>query len=296
MIVLTAVTLITLDSRRGDEGALGAVGRAAHTVVSPFEDAVDSVADPVGDWFDGLTDGTSLKRENERLRARIGELEDERRTARGAIDENEEFRELLDQDINSEIDQVTSRVVNASIGNFEWTITLAKGSESGIAPDMPVIGPEGLVGKVLEAWSGGSKVRLLIDSDSSVAVHVLAQDGEQVGGNAEGRAGTNLLRVDLDEGAAVAVGDWVVTSGLENSVFPANLNVGEVVSVDEQPTGLGPVVRVDPWTDFGGLEYVTVLRWFNSQTPDVVTTSTTTTVTTAPTSTIIVADDAEEDA
>jgi rod shape-determining protein MreC len=290
LIVLTSITLITLDSRRGDEGALGMVGRAAHTLVAPFEKAVDKIADPIGDWFDGVTDGTSLKRENEELRARVGELEDERRTAEAAIAENEELRQLLDQPINSEIERVTARVINGSPGNFEDTITLDKGREAGIAKDMPVIGPDGLVGKVLDAGQGWSKVRLLIDPDSSVAVHVLARDGQQqIGGSAQGRGEGNPLRADLDEGGDIAIGDEVVTSGLDNSVFPANLNVGEVVSIDEQPTGLEPVVRIDPYTDFGGLEYVTVLFWFSHQLDNVVVTTTTTSTTTLPVETTTVA-------
>jgi len=80
-----------------------------------------------------------------------------------------------------------------------------------------------------------------------------------------------------------------VTSGLDNSVFPANLNVGEVVSIDEQPTGLEPVVRIDPYTDFGGLEYVTVLFWFSHQLDNVVVTTTTTSTTTLPVETTTVA-------
>ena len=157
-------------------------------------------------------------------------------------------------------------------------MTLNKGEESGISPDMPVMGPAGLVGRVLDSWNGGSKILLLDDPESNVGVRV--QPG-QLSGIAEGIAGSDRLRLDLDANAPVTEGDNVVTSGLENSSFPEGLGVGRVVEVEQQPGGLGTVVRVDPWTDFDALTYVTVLRWVPGQGP-VVTTTTTTTTTVAP--------------
>jgi rod shape-determining protein MreC len=279
LLVLTAITLITLDSRREQPGALGAVGRAAHTLVSPIERAVNAVASPVADWFDGVTEGSSLKRDNARLRERVDELEAQERAARAAIAQNETFERLLNLPVLSDVPRVTARVVNRSPGNFEWTVTIDKGEEAGISPDMPVMGPAGLVGRVLESWNGGSKILLLVDPESNVGVRVLPG---QLSGIAEGVGGSDRLRLDLDANAAVAVGDDVVTSGLENSSFPEGLGVGRVVEVEQQPGGLGTIVRVDPWTDFGGLEYVTVLRWVPGQGPVTTTTTTTTTTTVAP--------------
>ena len=96
VLVLTSITLITLDSRRDDTGALGVVGRAAHRAVSPVAQAVSAVVDPIGDWFEGVPEGGSLKNEHERLRRELGELEDEQRRASTALRQNAEFRRLLD--------------------------------------------------------------------------------------------------------------------------------------------------------------------------------------------------------
>jgi rod shape-determining protein MreC len=281
LLVLTAVTLITLDRRSDDDGALGSLGRVAHTVVGPVERGVAVVFDPVDDWFAGLTDGTSIKRENERLRRELSELEDERRRAVAALAENEVLRRELELPVLDDVERVTARVVNRSPGNFEATITIDKGEERGISPNMPVMSSSGLVGKVLESWPGGAKIRLVVDADSAVAVRVLPAN---VGAVALGRPGTDLLRLDLDSDAQVAAGDEVSTSGLQNSVFPEGISVGRVVRVDAQPAGLGMVVRVEPWVDFDELEYVTVLRWVPGQGPVLATT--TTTAPDAPTTTV----------
>ncbi len=279
VLVLTAITLITLDSRRDDSGALGAVGRAAHAIVSPIDRAVNAVTTPIGDWFDGITDGKSLKEENRDLRAQLGALEDDQRRAEAALTQNETFRRLLELPVLADIPRVNARIVNRSIGNFDWTITLDKGQEAGISRNMVVLGPDGLVGRIIEAWDGGSKVRLLIDPNSGVGVRVLPALVSSV---AQGVAGSDELRVELDENAPpVNVGDNVVTSGIEQSDFPEGLSVGQVTEVEPREDRLGTVVRVKPWTGFGGLEYVTVLKWVPGQGP-VTTTTTTTTTTTVP--------------
>jgi rod shape-determining protein MreC len=134
---------------------------------------------------------------------------------------------------------------------------------------------------VLQSWKGGSKVLLLIDPDSNVGVRV--RPG-LVSGIAEGVAGSKDLRLELDADAQVAVGDEVVTSGLENSSFPEGISVGRITKVDHEADRLGIVARVRPWTDFDALEYVTVLRWVPGQGPVVSTTTTTTTPPPSPTS------------
>jgi rod shape-determining protein MreC len=281
VLVLTAITLITLDSRRDDAGALGTVGRAAHALVSPIEGAVNAVASPVSDWFSGVTDGSSLKSDNRDLRARVGELENQQRMAKAALAQNDQLRKLLGLPILSDIPRVTARIINRSPGNFESTVTINKGEEVGISKDMVVLGPDGLVGRVLESYHGGAKVLLLVDPHSGVGVRVLPG---LVSGVAQGVGGSDELRVDLEvNNPPIKVGDVVVTSGEEQSDFPEGLMVGNITKIEPEQAGLGTIVRVKPFTDFNALEYVTVLKWIPGQGPVTTTTTTTTTITVAPT-------------
>ncbi len=283
LVVLTAVTLITLDTRGGRSGPLGAVGRFAHTIVSPIESAVSSVTRPVGDWWSGVIDSGHLKRENRRLRERISKLEGERHDAQNAIGQNEKLRRLLHLEFLGPARPVAARIVDRDPGNFESTITIDRGQESGIADGMAVVAPEGVVGHVIDVWRGGAKVRVLTDPDSAIAVR---PTNHPVTGIAQGREGSRQLVVrDFDPRAQVKPGDAVVTSDLADSVFPPDLPVGVVRSVDEQPAGLGLVVRIDPWVDFDALEFVDVLRWVPGEGAVVTTTTTTTTTTTPATST-----------
>ena len=234
---------------------------------------------PVSDWFSGVTDGGSLKRDNRRLTTEVQRLQNQERDAKTAIEQNETLQALLDLPVLKEVPRVTAarREPFARQLRVDGDVEQRRGVRdiTRHAGD----GPRGLVGRVLDSWKGGSKVLLLVDPQSNVGVRV--QPG-LVSGIAEGVAGSDRLRLDLDADAQVAVGDSVVTSGLENSSFPEGLAVGKIVDVQQQPGGLGTVACcVDPWTDFEALTYVTVLRWVPGQ-GAVVSTTTTTTTTTAP--------------
>ena len=280
LIVLTAVTLITLDNRSGRSGPIGAAGRLAHTIVSPVQRATSAVASPIGDWWSGMIDSGRLKRENRRLRASVARLRGEQADARFAKLEYEKLKALLDLKLSPNAHPITARVLDRDPGNFESTLTIDRGQEVGIEKDMAVVAGNGVVGHVIDSWRGGAKVRLLTDSASAIAVRTTKHP---VTGIAQGRKGSDELVIgDFEADAHVSKGDDLVTSDIANSVFPPDLAVGVVTSVDEQPAGLGLVVRVKPSVDFNALEFVRVLRWVPGQGAVVVPTTTTTTTTTSP--------------
>lgn len=288
VLVLTAITLITLDARGGRTGALGTVSRTAHSVVAPVERGVSAVAQPISDWWDGMIGSGKLKRENRALRKQNAELRGQSEAAAHALAENKILLGLSKLPIVADVPRVTARVIDRDPGNFESTLTIDKGTEVGIARDMPVMAPDGLVGKVIQTWRGGSKVRVLVDPDSAVGVQTEQTPGhDSTTGIAEGRAGSRDIVVDdFDSEKPVKVGDPVVTSGLQNSVFPYGLAVGRVVNVQRLPGGLGLHVRIRPYVDFDGVAYVLVLKWVPGQGAVLASTTTTvpsTTTTTAPT-------------
>jgi rod shape-determining protein MreC len=280
LIVLTAITLITLDTRSGRKGPLGVLGRGAHTVVSPIEGAVSSVARPMGDWWSGLTDSGHLKSDNRKLRNEIAKLKGEQLDAEQAILDNQRLHQILDLPLLSSIDRKVGRIVGRDPGNFDSTLTIDKGTEHGIAVDMPVIAPDGsLVGKVIEAWKGGAKIRVLTDDEFAVGVQTPAHPpANATTGIAKGQ-GTHQLRVDdFDASAKVLKGDRIVTSPISTNLFPPDLRVGAVTRATPEPGGQGLTVSIKPDVDLGALQYVVVLLWVPGQGGVVRSTTTTTTL------------------
>ncbi|HVM40525.1 MAG TPA: rod shape-determining protein MreC [Acidimicrobiia bacterium] len=259
LLVLTSITLVTLDLRGDGGGIVGSVRQAARDAFAPVQGAADAVFSPVGNFIDGIARSGTLKSENSALRRRLQEVEGDLARVRGLDRENRVLRDLLELDYAKEIDGVVGRVVGLAPGNFEWSITIDRGSEHGVKEEMPVVSGEGLVGRVVDVSQTRSKVLLLTDPRMSVGVR-LAGSGET--GVTRGLAGKDVLEVDLvDPDVPTEKNELVVTSGLQQSRYPPGLPVGTVASVSSRPGSLEKDLRVLPLADLERLEFVKILLW-----------------------------------
>ena len=257
LLLVTSVALITLDVR-GSGPITGARG-IAHDVVAPIASVADRVFSPVGDWIGGVTRAGTLKDENARLRKEIEELRGNAAQNRAFESENEELAKLLDLPYTEDSDAIAARVVSGSPGNFEWTVQIDRGSNHGVAEGMAVVTGAGLVGRVVEASSTRATVLLIRDPASGVTV---VTETARTTGIAQGRTGENTLRLDLvDPTAQVDEGEYVYTSGRDNSRFPPNIPVARVEKVGKKEAGdLEQDILLKPLVDLDSLEFVKVLR------------------------------------
>jgi rod shape-determining protein MreC len=290
LIVLTCLTLITLDSRNGRSGPFGAVGRVAHRIVSPVQGAVDSVTRPIGDWWDGVTNGGNLKRRNRDLEEQIAKLKGKETAADQATKENTDLKASLALQNALLVKNVTALIIGRDPGNFDPTLTIDKGSETGLSVDMPVIAPEGIVGKVIEVWKGGAKIQVLTDPNFSVGVQTPGHGAAAPAttGIASGQVGSHDLAVRFDAGTKVLPGDVIITSP-QSTLFPSGLLVGQIATATNQPGNTGVNATITPYVNVGALQHVTVLLWAPGTPGPVLPTTTTSTTTTLATTTTTVA-------
>lgn len=257
LLVLTSVTLLTLDFR-GD-GALSGVRSGAREVLSPLQSAAAAVTRPLSDIVQGVIHRGDLEAENAQLRA---QLEEARGAAAEAEDAQRERRALLDiqdLDFTGDIPSVPARVISNTPSNFELTVVIDRGTDHGIADGMPVVTGAGLVGRVTEVSSSRSVVRLLTDLTFSVGVRFTGS-GEV--GVATGRGRTDPMRVDLvANDTPIRKRELVVTSGLQQSAFPAGIPVGRVSSARSVAGEEEKRVKVTPLVDLRKLAFVKVLQW-----------------------------------
>lgn len=189
-----------------------------------------------------------LRSETEDLRARlIGQEQLQKENAR--LQSLLDFREKL----------VYSSLAAAVIGRnpVQWnsSILINRGAESGIRPGQPVLMGAGVVGKVAEAFSGTSKVLLLTDPQFSVAAVVRrSRDSGLVSGTLQGFLRMSYLEPDAD----VRVGDEVITSKLSGS-FPEGIFIGTITEVRDIPGERTVECLVSPAIPLGQLEEVLVL-------------------------------------
>lgn len=252
-LVVASLMTITLDFRAGNRGPLAAVGRGALTIIAPLQEAVAGIFRPIGSFFSTLANLGNLRAENTALRARVARTQQERARFADLKREFEELQRLLDLKQRFDLPTRGATVIAEGVSNFEWTVTIDRGSSDGVTLDMPVIAADGLVGRVVKVSRSDSIVMLITDPDSRVGVK-LASSGER--GLLLGARGEEL-RLDLiNPDTKVLPAEPVLTSGYQGSLFPPGIPIGQVARADTADVELTRPVFVRPFVDFSRLNYV----------------------------------------
>jgi rod shape-determining protein MreC len=127
-----------------------------------------------------------------------------------------------------------------------------RGTLSGVQRGMGVVTPDGIVGKVVEAYPPASHVQLITDPE--FAAGVVTKGGAR--GTLKGQ-GTPLCRLDyVPFEDKVDVGEWIYTSG-DDRIFPRGFMVGQVKSV--RPAQPFKEILVEPTGLQRGLEDVLIV-------------------------------------
>jgi len=267
LLVVTLVSIslvtITVDYRQGASGPLASAGNTALALISPLQEVVSKVTHPIGNFFSTLVRLPSIRRENSELKDRISALEEQVNTT--TADQNR-LRQLeallgLQESIGPKVQTTAAQVISSGVSNFEWTISIDKGTTQGIAVDMPVVAPAGLVGHVVKVSANASVVQLIIDPDSAVAgrLDVTGKTGLLTG------AGEQDMRMGLvDTTTDVGPDERVVTAGyripgVATSLYPPNVLIGTVSRVVPDSAALEKFITVRPAVDFSTLDLVLVV-------------------------------------
>lgn len=256
MLVLAALVLITVDFRTSDDSILDRGRGMLTTVFRPVQEGLVTLISPVGDAANAVTDIFRVRAENERLRERLSVLEERRRSVTDLERENEELRALLELRDRTGLETIAARTVALGPSNFEWTITIDRGSNHGVERDMPVISAAGLVGRVIQTTPNASRVLLAIDPNFAASARV-ARNGET--GMIDGRGGDPMLFRPLDPEADIQVGDEIVTNSYQGGTYPGGIPIGTVASVGDASTLMSLEVQVRPYVDFTRLHHLLVI-------------------------------------
>jgi rod shape-determining protein MreC len=259
LLLLTSVTVITVDERGSGSDALRSVRRNARDAFASVEDATSKVFSPVGDFFGGVLDYRELKDENRRLRDELDRTRSRDVLADEIASENEELKRNQNLTFAEQTPAVAARVVTTSPSNFQLAVEIDAGESKGVAIGMPVVTGAGLVGKVVRTSARRATVLLLTDPTFNVGVRLTnSKDTGAAKGNGPGKP----LTIDLLYNSTVVQNnEVVVTSGLEGALFPGDIPVGRVRTARKVPSSLQQDVTMEPVVDMQRLSYVKVLRW-----------------------------------
>lgn len=193
----------------------------------------------------------------ERLKTTLDQMSIELQQARAQARRTEQLESLLHLQRTRLPDTIAARVIAADPTAAFLVVTIDKGRHDGLRPDMAVLAPLGVVGRVIdEPGPHTAKVQLIIDRNAGVGAQL---DRTETGGVVVGAEGDPPLRMDyVSNLAEVAADDLVVTSGMDG-IYPRGFVIGRVESA-ERGSGLYRDIRIRPRVDFSALDGVLVVK------------------------------------
>jgi rod shape-determining protein MreC len=253
-----SIVVITLDFRQNPGGPLERIKDISSAVLAPIQRGLAAVARPIGDFFSAIGDLGDLRDRNEDLESENERLRSEIEGAEAIEQEYSQIREHFELEASwLTMNRVVAEVIGRMPTNYRWAYIINKGRSDGIRPDMAVIDPNGLVGKVLNATSQRATILVLIDPEAGASARIKeARDTGIVRGNG---AGEPLDLQLVGPNAEVLEGDEVITSGYDQGIFPAGIPIGFVSEVGPEGTGLERDIEIEPYVDFTNLDFVEIL-------------------------------------
>lgn len=249
LVLLVAASLALVWLSKNDSRVITHIRMTITDGLVPLVEALSTPAQFAEELNARLDAYLNVYAENERLKKENERLVQWQNLAKQLQAENESLRALADLKDAPGLSFVSARVVGGGGQLYSQTVTLDSGTREGVERYQAVMTHEGLVGRIKEVGGGSAQVIAITDINSRIPV--VAENSRDKAILTGDNGPMPVLRY-LPEETGIHVGERIVTAS-DGNVFPAGLVVGEVASID------GNTIRIQPYVDFGRLEYVRVV-------------------------------------
>lgn len=251
-VILGHILLISaqVNSRKG----VPVLETVTFGIFSEVQRALSGGVSGVRHAWGGYVGLRNLRTENDALRQQLAAAQVAMQEQRALADRARGYQKLLELREHLPLATSAAEIIGAAASPDFRTLTIDKGTRDGLRPDMAVIAPDGVVGRLVMPSARSAKVQLLVDRNAAAGVLVerTRAQGVVVGGGDE-----RLQMQDVSEASDIVVGDVVVTSGID-TIYPKGLVVGRVELVEKNGPAFKKIV-VKPAVDFSRLEEVLVV-------------------------------------
>jgi rod shape-determining protein MreC len=252
LLLLCALLLYSNSLRQREHTSL--FEKAVLQLASPFYRTIDAVSRDSAALWNNYIDLIDVRQRNIALQEQLRQQKAHLNHLKEIEQENQRLKNLLGFLESTELPAIPARVIAVDASSWFRTITIDKGTNDGLDEGLPVVVAEGIVGRTIKCASRTSRVLLIIDASSEVAVLV---QRNRTRGIARGQGAQLTLEYAL-RSHDVLEGDAVVTSGT-GGVFPKGLPVGTISKIVRHDYGLFQTLELTPSVDFDRLEDVLVL-------------------------------------
>ena len=268
-VLLVQVIGLAVQVRRpnpngGDGKTVRLIRYWAISLMSPPEKVVHGTGTGVRGMWSNYLDLRHVRQQNQELKERVSRLQLEQAGLLEDARQGQRLQALLGFKEHYIYSTVPAQVIGTSGTDQSRILTIDKGSKDGLKPDMAVITPDGIVGKLRDVFGHTSQV--LVISDQTSGAGVLLESTRLRGvlrGNALGQP--QIINMLPDE--RVKPGERVITSG-GDQIFPRGLPVGvvdQVVADTSNPPYIDILIK--PAANLGHLEELLVITEASDRMP-----------------------------
>jgi rod shape-determining protein MreC len=224
------------------------------SAITPLERGVVNTSHGIRHIWSDYLYLRGVRAENRALKEQIDQMRIDEVRLKQDADQARRLQSLLAFKEQFISQTVAAQVIGSSGSEQSRILYIDKGASDGILPDMAVISPGGIVGKVLRVFHGSSQVLEISDQSSGVGA-ILEKSRLQgiLRGSASGEVSMQYVMSD----EKVEPGERVLTSGGDR-IFPKGLPIGNVAAVTPG-RDLFLNIRIKPTADLSRLEEVLVI-------------------------------------
>ncbi len=231
----------------------------------PAEKALNSVGGGVSGLWHNYIDLRHVRAQNQDLQEQVDRLRLEQVSLAEDAGQARRLQALLAFKEKFISQTIAAQVIGTSGSEQSHLLYIDKGSGDGIKPDMAVITPKGIVGKIAKVFPGSAQVLEINDATAGAGVML---ERTRLRGVLHGTPSgiPEILHIMADE--KIERGDAVVSSG-GDQIYPRGLPIGVVSSTSADPDGAAfMIVRVKPSADLERIEEVLVITKVVDNSPD----------------------------
>ncbi|MEE1113978.1 MAG: rod shape-determining protein MreC [Eubacterium sp.] len=261
LAILTIVCISLISLTVTETVSITPIREAAGVLIVPMQSGINKIGDWINGQHIGRKSARELAEENEQLKTRISELEEQNTVLTQNEQELNDLRALynLDQGYTG-YDKVAASVIAKDTGNWFNSFTIDKGSDDGITVDMNVISAGGLVGIVTAVGTNWATVRSIIDDGNSISGMILStSDPCIVNGNMDLMEEDKMSFGNLTTDADITPGEQIVTSNISDKYLPGIL-IGYIDSIEDDSNHLAKTGYLIPAVDFHNIQTVLVIK------------------------------------
>lgn len=229
-------------------------------IIVPVQQGINKVGNWTDSKLENINEIQKLNDENEKLKEEIAMYKTEITNYQNKISELEELRELyaLDESF-PEFTKTGARVFAKDSSSFFSVFYIDKGTDDGLEVGMNVLCGEGVAGLIIECNSDYSKVRGIIDDNSSISAKVMPANALcTVEGNLSFYQEGYIIVKNIDKDAKVSIGDKVVTSPISDR-YHQGIIIGYVSEISHDTNNLTMTAKLTPATDFTNIGQVLII-------------------------------------